>query len=52
MTFCPSIKVMYVIASNHTYSFDLFLTELIMVILSKGCKPDDFEFHNPSFKFY
>ena len=25
---------------------DLFLTQLIKVILSKGCKPDNFESHN------
>ena len=32
--------------------FDLFLTQLIMAMLSKGCKPDYFESHNslkPSF---
>ena len=45
MTFSPSIKVV-IDASNHTYFFDLFLTQWIIVILSKGCKPDDFEFHN------
>ena len=31
---------------------DLFLTQWIMIILSKGCKPDNFESHNslkPSF---
>ena len=26
--------------------FNLFLTQLINVILSKGCKPDNFEPHN------
>ena len=26
--------------------FDLFLTQWIMAILSKGCKPDNFELHN------
>ena len=26
--------------------FDLFLTQLIKAILSKGCKPDNFESHN------
>ena len=26
--------------------FDLFLTQSIMAILSKGCKPDHFESHN------
>ena len=26
--------------------FDLFLTQWIMIILSKGCKPDNFELHN------
>ena len=26
--------------------FDVFLTQLIMAILSKGCKPDNFESHN------
>ena len=26
--------------------FDLFLTQRIMAILSKGCKPDNFEPHN------
>ena len=26
--------------------FDLFLTQLIMTILSKRCKPDNFESHN------
>ena len=26
--------------------FDLFLTQLITVILSKGCKPDHFKSHN------
>ena len=26
--------------------FDLFLTELIITILSKGCKPDDSESHS------
>ena len=42
--------------------FNLFLTQWIMVILSKGCKPDNFESHNslqlsftniwvPSFQF-
>ena len=38
--------------------FNLFLTQLIMVILSKGCKQDNFEPHNsvkkylrPSFQF-
>ena len=30
---------------NKQASF-LFLTQLIMVILSKGCKPDNFELHN------
>ena len=27
--------------------FDLFLTQSIMAILSKGCKPDNFESHYP-----
>ena len=26
--------------------FNLFITQLIMVILSDGCKPDNFETHN------
>ena len=26
--------------------FDIFLTQWIMAILSKGCKPDNFESHN------
>ena len=30
----------------YLFVFNLFLTQLIMVILSKGCKPDYFEPHN------
>ena len=34
-------------ASNWLLSvFDLFLSQWIMIILAKGCKPDNFESHN------
>ena len=32
--------------TTYLSNFNLFLTQLIIVILSKGCKPDNFEPHN------
>ena len=31
--------------TTYFYVFNLFLTQRIMAILSKGCKPDNFEPH-------
>ena len=42
----------YLMNSQLTFVFNLFLTKWIMAILSKGCKSDNFEPHNsvkPSF---
>ena len=43
-------KLLWVLVSHELTAylsvFDLFLTQFIMAILSKGCKPDKFEPHN------
>ena len=43
-------KIISRIGVSRTHSlpfcFDLFLTQWIIAILSKGCKPDNFEWHN------
>ena len=43
-------KILHVLVSHGPTAclsvFDLFLTQCIMAILSKGCKPDNFELYN------